>query len=372
MPTIDNIVEVLEQERTYTSIDSLFKSIALVFEFDDTYLNAGKTFDVAGYETYTTLTEVAVKFPTTTEVYKSAKAVFDQAANTGVNKSNVERVFVVQKKSTDASYEAGLNRVFTTIAPLDAYWIIPVTRTKAQIESVVDWVTSKRKICNYQSSDADLLTSASTDIATGFKNDNENRACGWYHSTNTQDLAAAVASIMCSARPGDRAAFYKTPTGITVDTITSTQEGYLDGKYCNYFNKLFAYETYLQRSLTYNGLVASGDKVQKILQIDRMVLMLQSASMDALVQDIPYDDRGGSTLAAYLTAVLRQLQNESIISADSKDSDGKVVQGFTCEVLTVADTQTNYLSLYSAQKFKVFIEVYLALTAEKVSMELEY
>ena len=124
--------------------------------------------------------------------------------------------------------------------------------------------------------------------------------------------------------------------------------------------------------MTAGGYLTNGEKIQKQVILDRVILNLQSAGMDALEMKIPYDDRGGAILEGKLTAVLTQLQNEELIKADSVDDAGFVTKGQTLRVLSVAETKKNFPSYYATQTFIVQAFIYLALNAEFVQINLGY
>src|SRR5574344_216656 len=107
---IDDIVEINFTEIITTSIDTYFKREVIVAEFENAALLNSHVFSTDGYEIYESLAAVAQVFPTTHIVYKYAQDAFTQKANTGVNKSALEKLAVVQIKSTDSSFEAGLTR----------------------------------------------------------------------------------------------------------------------------------------------------------------------------------------------------------------------------------------------------------------------
>ncbi len=108
---IDNVIIVNDMEVIQTSIDAYFKNKAIVARFENSELKEGKTFADSGQETYTSLQGVAEKFPETHIVYKLAQDSFTQKTNTGMNKSALEKLTVIQIKNTDDTIEAGLNRV---------------------------------------------------------------------------------------------------------------------------------------------------------------------------------------------------------------------------------------------------------------------
>ena len=365
---IDDIIIVNESEVIVTSIDGYFKNEAIVAEFENAALLNSHTFSADGYEVYSSLNAVAQVFPTTHIVYKLAQDAFTQKTNTGVNKSALEKLVVVQIKATDSSFEAGLTR----IGYADAYQWVCASNDKEDIESFTNYFADKRKIPHVQTSDADVLTDTTGNIAKTLK-DATKKCALYYHAINDEGLASAQAAIHCFGTPGRIAGFYDKPSGITVDTLTDDQKSKLDGNYVNYYtNYIGQAGSYMSRNLTAGGYLSNGTKIQKQVILDRIILNLQSAGIDALQMKIPYDDRGGAVLEGKLKAVLRQLQQEELIKSDSVDDDGEVTKGQTLKVLSIAETKKDFISYYSAQTFVVQATVYLALNAEKVVINLGY
>ena len=365
---IDNIVIINEMETVTTSIQGYFLNEAIVAEFENAALLNSHVFSTDGYEVYESLAAVAQVFPTTHIVYKYAQDAFTQKANTGVNKSALEKLIVVQIKSTDSSFEAGLTR----IGYADAYHWVCASNDAEDIESFTAYFADKRKIPHAQTSDADVLTDTTGNIAETLVDANKKCAL-YYHSVNDEGLHAAQAAIHCFGTPGRIAGFYDKPSGITVDVLTDTQKTKLDGNYVNYYTPFIGQAgSYMSRNLTAGGYLTNGTKIQKQVILDRIILNLQSAGMDALQMKIPYDDRGGAILEGKLKAVLRQLQQEELIKSDSTDDDGEVLKGQELKVLSIAQTKKDFASYYAAQTFVVQATVYLALNAEKVVINLGY
>ena len=374
--SLSNIIPITATEISITSIDSYFRNIALIYEFEsedtDPNIKSEKTFSSDGYEVYETIDAVAEIFEETSLVYKWAADAFAQKVNSGVNGSTFEKLIVIQKLSTDATYEAALNRVDYK----DAYWNLPITDTVAEVQSVYAWVGTKYMRMLTQDDSANILDSGdSTDIASVLKAATATRASVWYHASQTEGLVSAMAAILSTSNPGDKAAFYKTPSGITVDSsLTSTQETTLEGKYANYFSTLQGTAgTYNSDSLTFNGVGSDNEKIQKGVQTDRIVLTLQSRGMDVLKRDIPYDNRGASELEGELKNVLEGFQvNEIIKEQFFENREGDLVNGFWVNVVDLETTRTGYPDQYAAQTFVVQIDYLLALTAEKITIDIEF
>ena len=182
-----------------------------------------------------------------------------------------------------------------------------------------------------------------------------------------------MGAIHCFGVPGRIAGVFDKPTGITQDDLTDTQKSKLDGNYVNYYTPYIGQAgSYMTRVLTAGGNMSNGNPIQEQVILDRIILNLQSAGMDALEMKIPYDDRGGTLLEGKLKAVLKQLQNEELIAADSLADDGTIDKGYTLEVLSRATVKAQYASKFAEKCFVVRSTVQIALNAKKVEINLVY
>lgn len=374
---IDNIIVVNEQEVILTSIDGYFRNLAVVAKFENASLNSGVIFPTAGYKEYESLSAVAEDFPTTHPVYKACIDVFAQKVNTGMNKSAVEKVAVCQILTTDDSVEAGLNRIGYT----DAYQWVYVGTTDADIESFVDYFAGKRKIPHVQTSEPEVLSNTQVTPSSGDAYDNiakvlkdgNKKVVLYYHAIDDEALNGAVASIHCFANPGRIAGVFDKPSNITVDVLTDTQKSNLDTNHVNYYTPYIGQAgSYMTRNMTAGGFMSNGVETQEQVILDRIILNLQSAGMDALEMKIPYDDRGGAMLEGKLKAVLRQLQNEGLIASDSLADDGTIQKGQTLKVLSRETTKRQFPSYFAEKCFIAQATAEIALNAKKVTINLVY
>lgn len=374
---IDNIIVVNLQEVITTSIDGYFRNLAIVARFENSTLKPDKTFDTKGFEVYESLQAVAEKFPTTHPVYKTAQDVFAQRLNTGMNKSAVEKVVVCQILETDDSIEGGLTR----IGYADAYHWVLAEQSDEDIESFVAYFADKRKMAHVQTSEPEVLTNTQVqpqdedpydNIAKKLKDANV-KAVLYYHGVVDQSLAGAEASIYCFGVPGRISGVFDKPSGITVDALTDTQKSHLDENHVNYYTPYIGQAgSYMTRNMTAGGLMSNGNETQEQVILDRIILNLQSAGMDALEMKIPYDDRGGTLLEGKLKAVMTQLQNEELIASDSLADDGTLQKGQTVKVLSRETVKRQFPSKFAEKCFVVQATAELALNAKKVEINLVY
>lgn len=373
---IDNIIVVNEQEIITTSIDGYFKNLAIVARFENSELLNSHVFATTGVEVYESLQAVAEVFPTTHPVYKCAQDVFTQKLNTGMNKSSVEKVAVCQILDTDPSIEGGLTR----IAYADAYHWVLTSVDHRDIESFMTYFADKRKLAHAQTSEAEVLTNTQVTIDSDPEDNIAKKLAStntkgvlYYHKLDEEFLNGAEASIHCFQPAGRISGVFDKPTGITADELSDTEKTNLETNNVNYYTAYIGQAgSYMTRNLTAGGKMCNGNETQEQVILDRIILNLQSAGMDALEQKIPYDDRGGTVLEGKLKKVMIQLQNEELIASDSLADDGTVQKGQTLQVLTRATVKQQFPSKFAEKCFVVKATAEIALNAKKVEIYLVY
>lgn len=371
MANQDNIIIIKMVPNITTSILDYFLNIALVAEFTEEDMVAGKVFNAKGKEEYTSLPGVAERFLPTSAVYKVARDMFNQKSNLGINQSNFKKLVVIKKEASDATFEDALKRVGFN----NAYYNYIIPKQDSDIESASKWVASQRKILFAQTNSADVLSDATDDIASTLKSKNYGRTALYYHRNADESLAGAVASILSAYPIARKNASYKKPTGITVDELSDPQEGYLNSKNVNHYVAFIGgADDYSTRYLTSeNGVVSDGTEIQTVTAIDRTVLSLQAGLMDALEQDIPYDDSGATILYGKVNNVYAQLKKDKIFAEDSVDEEtGEMLKSYTINVLPLATVKKHYNEYYAQKMFIIETEVQFAGSGKRIMLTLAY
>ena len=367
----DDVIIIRTVENITTSILDYFLNVALITEISESDLLAGQTFNPNGMEEYASLSAMAEKFAPESSIYKIGRDVFAQKTNNGVNQSNVRRLVVIRKEELDATFEACLER----IGYLNAYYLIINQKTDEDIKSANTWASQYRKILFAQVNGDDVISDSTNDIASALKAQKAGRCAMYYHGIDGEYLAGAVASILASYPIGGKTASFKKPTGITPDKLTDTQEGYLKSKNVNFYVPFIGGAgDYSTRYLTSdNGVVLSGDEIQKVIDIDRTILSLQAGLMDALEQDIPYDDNGGTIIFDKINSVYAQLKRERIFAEDSVDEEtGEMDKSYTIKVLPRATVKKYYPEYFAQKMFVAETTVNFAGSGKKVMLTLAY
>lgn len=367
----DDVIIIRTVENITTSILDYFLNVALVTEISEDDLIAGQTFSVSGIEEYSSLNAMAEKFKPESSIYRIGRDIFAQKTNNGINQSNIRRLIVIRKEELDVSFEACLNRVNY----LNAYYLIINQKTDEDIKSANTWVSQHRKVLFAQVNNGDVLSDGTDDIASTLKAQKAGRCAMYYHGIEGEYLAGAIASILASYPVGGKTASFKKPTGITPDKLNDTKEGYLKVKNVNYYVPYIGGAgDYSTRYLTSdNGVVLSGDEIQKIIDVDRTILSLQAGLMDALEQDVPYDDNGGTIIFDKINSVYAQLKRERIFAEDSVDEEtGEMDKSYTIKVLPRATVKKYYPEYFAQKMFVAETTVNFAGSGKKVMLTLAY
>lgn len=374
----DDIIEIKTVESIYTSILDYFLNIALVTPVTestqettgDLPLDAPE-FDEKGYEEFSSIQALAERFLTTSPIYKIGESVFAQKNNNGVNQSNLRRFVVIEKKDADLTYKDALIRV----GYKNAYFTLVNQSSDSDIISVNQWVGGYRKLLFAQTSSDTVFDDGDSDLASVLKDGNATRTALYYHEDDNESLAGALAAILAGYPIGAKGASYKHPTDITVDKLTDTQEGALTDKNANFYVPFIGGAgDYSTRELTSaNGTTSGGVEIEKQIALDRIVLSLQASLMDALEQDIPYDDRGGTIVYGKINNVFATMKRDGVLAEDSVDeTTGEVDKSYTIHVLPIATVKREYSDYYARKEFIVECTMTLAGVAKRIAVTLAY
>lgn len=369
----DEIIEIKELERISTSVLEYFYNIALVTEISDEDLvdAEGNPFDPSGKETFKSLPAVESKFKTTSRIFKIARNIFTQKTNTGVNQSGLRQLVILKKEESDETFEDCLTR----LGYRNSYFVLINKKTDQDIKSAGKWVGGYRKLLFAQTNSANVKSSATDDIATDLKKSGVRRTALYYHANEDESLCGAMASILASSPIGGRNASYKKPSDIIVDELGDTEEVNLMDKNVNFYvYYIGSAGDYGKRNLTsHNGVLSNGEEIQKQISIDRTVLSLQASLMDALEQDIPYDDNGGTIIYDKVNSVYAQLKREHIFAEDSVDEEtGEMIKSYTIHVLPRATVKKYYPEQFAKKEFIVETEVEFAGSGKRVALTIAY
>lgn len=148
----------------------------------------------------------------------------------------------------------------------------------------------------YTTADADCITSATTDIGSMLKALAYKKTIGQYSTTSTLAVIAIMGYAMGANNGLANSAYtlkFKGEVGITVEDLTATQAGYLDGKNLNSYLNYGNYYNIFQQ-----GKMANGYFFDEVLNLDMLRNDVQLNLMDVLYGNtkIPQTDVGQAQL----------------------------------------------------------------------------
>ncbi len=282
MPTLDSIVNVQISRETDT-VDRASFGIPLFLTVVTSVVNRVKV--------YSNMEGVAEDYAENTVAYKMAQAAFSQEIRPNLIK--------IANKTAAESYTTALNAVVA--ADNDWYGLAAETVAAADIFEIATWTEAHTKIYIARSADADILTSATDDVASDLEAANFDRTALIYHPTAaTVYIDAAWLGNCLVLDPGSETWKFKTLNSIAVYNLTEAQRQYALGKGANVYQRIAGV------NITENGTVASGEYIDVIRGIDWLKARLQERIYGRLINapKIPFTNAG---IAVIETAVRQQL-----------------------------------------------------------------
>lgn len=148
----------------------------------------------------------------------------------------------------------------------------------------------------FTTSDASVITSASTDIFSQLKALSYKRTIGQYSTDNELAICAIMGFAMGANNGLANSAYtlkFKGEVGISVEDLTQTQAGYIDSKYGNVYVNYANYYNIFQQ-----GKMANGYFFDEVINLDMLRNDIQLNVMDVLYQTtkVPQTDAGQNQL----------------------------------------------------------------------------
>lgn len=352
-----------------TDLGVFFSSCAYIGDFVDTDLKDDVTVPSSGYFTFGSTEEVASKFLSTTQYYKDLVAIFTQNGNTRPNQGRVQRVICFQKTEGHSTW----GDAFTELHTANGNWAQICISSRdataiASVASAVESVTGGR-LFEAQTSDADVTTNGSGNIALTLKTAGYANTKLTYTGVSTDSISPAIMAIQASEKLGANGDLYSKLSGQSAREYESSIESALDDNNVSYYTtvnpvsggSVSAYAT----NIYYGGKMANGEDAKRRRIRFYIEYMMKAVSLDFLAKKLTYQDRSGAVLESMLTALLIECQSNDLIVQDTEDTNG-----FYLNVLSMAETKKNYVSLYNTQTYKVVGWYIDALTGRKVDISL--
>ncbi len=271
---------------------------------------------------YSTIAEVDVDFATTDPEYLAAAEFF--------NAARCPESLKIGRIDAGEDHDDALTEIVKQDD--DWYGLLDTLRTQADVEDVVAWVETRKKLFFTASADPNILTVGVADIAGVTHAAARDRTAVFY-----QELAATmfpdaeVAAIFYSYAPGEATLKFKETANTAPSTaITLAERGFAIAKGAN------LYETYGDRDMWHEGTVASGEFADTIRNIDWLEATMTDLIFELLADapKIPYTNAGIAQVEAQVRAALDLAVDAGVLRADPDSYDGKP---YNVETLDVND-----------------------------------
>jgi len=179
----------------------------------------------------------------------------------------------------------------------------------ASVLEVAAWTETQMKLYFVCDSDTTLPSSATSDLAYQLKALNRNRTIVLFHGDADDYADMAWIGAVLWYEPGAAAWGYKTLNGVTADSMTSSQEGYIWGKNAN------NYTVTAGISNTRKGLVASGERIDVMIGVDWITARLQERLFTMLsnTPKVPMDDAGLLAVYQVVSSTLTEAEARGIL-----------------------------------------------------------
>lgn len=245
--------------------------------------------------TYQDMTGVAADFASTDPEYLAALAIFSQQQFPPMIRIGYKAVAVSGHPTMAEALDAirAVNN--------DWYCLLLCSRLDQDIMDAAAYIEAQEKIFLACNSDAAVITSATTDVASALKALNLARTSFWFSGNAATHLEAGVAGLILPYDPGSETWKFKTIQGSAADNLTATQSGNAKGKSAN------TYETYAGVPITGEGTMADGEFIDVIRFVDWLKSRMQERIFSRLanLSKIPYTDAGAAIIENEIRAQLQ-------------------------------------------------------------------
>ena len=224
------------------------------------------------------------------------------------------KLLAVDDTTTDPGIAADLAAVYEEDPT--TWWAVSLdSQSPAEVAATAAWVETVRKLQIATTSQSDILTSATDDLASTLKASSYARTALIF-SKNRIRSYANMAWLGCQLpkTPGSSTWAYKTLAGIVSDTFTDGENGYLAAKNCN------RYQVIGGVPVTQEGYCCDGTKdfLDVVQGVDWLYARIQEAIFGALAnqEKIPYTDDGVASIVSLIKGVLSKGVKATLLAKD--------------------------------------------------------
>lgn len=192
----------------------------------------------------------------------------------------------------------------------DWYMLGLTSRAAADIRVAAGVIETQRRMFIACSDDADVITTATDDIASYLELLAYNRTAYLYSEDQANYPEFAWMGLVLPEDPGSETWKFKTLAGVATDSLTATAETNLAAKKANFYTLIAGV------GITQEGAVASGEFIDVIRGIDWLQARIEEAVFGRLASSVkvPYTDAGAAIIENEVKAILAQAVRVGLLS----------------------------------------------------------
>jgi hypothetical protein len=225
--------------------------------------------------------------------------------------------------ATTTANAGGIAEDLAAITDLDPDWYLLLLSSRTDVDNIVaaSAIAPLNRLFFAQSSATEIKDSLydsgtpGADLASRLKFSDRSRTAVWYHPTDTQSLAAAIAGRGLPETPGAITWKFKQLTGVTAVALTASEIANLKSKSAN------SYRTEAGVSFTFEGTVsesdANGEFIDVIRGVDKLKSQIESNVFTLLLSEpkVPYTDVGVAQILGQVRSAVEQSIFEGSLAA---------------------------------------------------------
>lgn len=219
-------------------------------------------------------------------------------------------------KNEQLHADPGIATDLAAIALEDDDWYCLLTNfnSNAMVLAADAWIQTQKKIYVFDVAESDAVTTAAgnSDTLDDIATLNRARTAGVYHPSPLEMCAASWAGRCLPLEPGSITWKFKTLSGVSATTLTSTHRSNLIARDANF------YESVAGRSIMSEGTTADGDFIDVQRGLDWIEDDMTARVFTALsgADKVPFTDPGVAVVESEMLATLRDAVNRGILAAD--------------------------------------------------------
>lgn len=199
------------------------------------------------------------------------------------------------------------------------FMLLPTTTNKGAILAAAEYVETLGGaiMALFHTTDAAVITSATTDVASLLQDEAYNYSGIAYHDDSTEMIHAAEASRVFAVAPGQISFALRKLTGCTSSGLTSAQIGYAEAKNCNSYTDAGPGPLFLK------GVNCNGISLEAVRDSLYSKAELESELYNLFTQrnKIPYNETGRSLVLSYANGVVARMISEGVFDPDASPAN---------------------------------------------------